>query len=52
MSLWVDFLEYFCYSNGELLVYWMFYIGIVENVLFGFLCVVCKGNWDLYFSVI
>ena len=52
ITLWRDFLEHLHYNIGELSVYWMSYIDMVDDVLHGFLRASHEGNWDLHLNTI
>lgn len=52
MQLWAEFLDHLRHNSGQLSGYWMSYIDMVEEVLFGLLRASREGNWDLHLGAI
>ena len=52
MQLLAEFLDHLRHNNGQLSGYWMSYIDMVEEVLFGLLRASRERNWDLHLGAI
>ena len=48
MIMWREFLKHLRESNGELSVFWMSYVDMVEGIVLGLLRASREGDWDLH----
>ena len=50
--LWDEYLQDLQYDNGDLSVFWMLYVDIVDGILLGLIRASREGNLDLHLSTI
>ena len=51
-TLWTRFLDHLRMTNGDLSKFWMSYVDMVEDIVFGLLRASREGNWELHMHAI